>query len=65
MEWGEIAAQRIQGLPKKRRVKFEGSRTYKSEPQNNEQGITNVEGNFIIRNSLFDIRYSFLISLNF
>ena len=30
------------------------------EPQNTEQGIMNVEGkeNFIIRNSLFDIRYS-------
>jgi hypothetical protein len=32
----------------------------KREPQNTEQGIMNVEGkdNFIIRNSLFDIRYS-------
>jgi len=33
------------------------SKTYKIEPQNIEQGITNVEGNFMIRNSLFDIRY--------
>jgi hypothetical protein len=32
----------------------------KREPQNTEQGIMNVEGKnyFIIRNSLFDIRYS-------
>jgi hypothetical protein len=32
----------------------------KREPQNTEQGIMNVEGkeNFIIGNSLFDIRYS-------
>jgi len=32
----------------------------KKEPQNTEQGIMNVEGkeNFIIRNSLIDIRYS-------
>jgi hypothetical protein len=32
----------------------------KREPQNTEQGIMNVEGkeNFIIRHSLFDIRYS-------
>jgi hypothetical protein len=30
------------------------------EPQNTEQGIMNIEGkeNLIIRNSLFDIRYS-------
>jgi hypothetical protein len=31
---------------------FKGSRGYKREPQNIEQGITNIEGNFIIRNSL-------------
>jgi hypothetical protein len=32
----------------------------KKEPQNTEQGIMKVEGkeNFIIRHSLFDIRYS-------
>lgn len=32
----------------------------KKEPQNTEQGIMNFEGkeNFIIQNSLFDIRYS-------
>jgi len=32
----------------------------KKEPQSTEQGIMNVEEeeNFIIRNSLFDIRYS-------
>jgi len=35
------------------------------EPQNTQQGIMNVEGeeNFIIRNSLFDIRYSKLKKL--
>ena len=40
---------------------------WKREPKNIEQGITNIEGknkNFIIRNSLFDIRYSFLKSLD-
>jgi len=32
----------------------------KIEPQNIEQGITNIEGkNFTIRHSLLDIRYSF------
>jgi len=38
------------------------SRTYKIEPQNIEQEILNIEGkkqNFIIRHSLFNIRYSF------
>jgi len=40
----------------------EDSRTYKIEPQNIEQEILNIEGkkqNFIIRHSLFNIRYSF------
>jgi hypothetical protein len=39
-------------------VRFQVSE--KRQPQNTEQGIMNVEGkdNFIIRNSLFDIRYS-------
>ena len=39
-------------------VRFQASE--KREPQNTEQGIMNVAGkeNFIIRNSLFDIRYS-------
>jgi len=37
----------------------------KREPQNIEQGIMNVEGkeNFIIRHSLFDVRYSSLKKL--
>jgi len=38
------------------------AKKFKSEPQNIEQGIMNAEGenhfNFIIRNTLFDIRYS-------
>jgi hypothetical protein len=39
-------------------IRFQASE--EREPQNTEQGIMNVEGkeNFIIRNSLFDIRYS-------
>jgi hypothetical protein len=43
-----------------------GFRLYKKEPQNTEQGIMNVEGkeNFIIRNSLFDIRYSNYVKTN-
>ena len=43
------------------------SRDYEREPQNIEQGITNIEGGknkFIIRHSLFEIRYSFLFSLS-
>jgi hypothetical protein len=39
-------------------VRFQASE--KREPQNTKQGIMNVEGKkyFMIRNSLFDIRYS-------
>jgi len=54
----QTGLQRIQG--------FEDPRSqvnYKSEPQNIEQGITNIEGKtlnnstFLVRYSIFDIRF--------